>query len=53
MTGRRGDLALSLSSYIGPNDLDSAAIHEDDHPVISQGVGGPPFLELIRLRRVG
>ena len=36
---------------IGRHDLDSAAIHEDDAPIIPAGQQNPPVLELLRWKR--
>jgi hypothetical protein len=36
---------------IGPHDIDSAAIHEDDDPIIPESVKDAPVLKLIHNRR--
>jgi hypothetical protein len=36
---------------IGRHDMDSAAIHEDDAPIIPVGQENPPVLELLRWKR--
>jgi len=38
---------------IGRNDIDSAAIHEGDDPIIPENVEGAPVLKLIGSRRAG
>jgi hypothetical protein len=36
---------------IGRHDVDSAAIHEEDTPIIPAGQKNPPVLELLRWKR--
>jgi len=38
---------------IGKNDLEGTAIHEDDDPIIPEGVTNPPIFELLQIKRKG
>jgi hypothetical protein len=37
---------------IGPNDLDTPAIHEDDDPVVPENVKDAPIFSLLRSKRL-
>lgn len=45
------ELHVRQAWEIGPHDVDSPSVHEDDNPIIPEGISEPPFIELIKQRK--